>query len=399
MKKTTLVLLLIIHFFNVFGQNPNPEFKKYNKNEFKEGMQFFVAPSPYFRYSTGFYKYRKKGPIRDIISLPDFKNKVLTFKRYETRKLAGFSEVKHTFLVFECDGVELIHDSNRSSDIIRGLIFYDDIIKAQTLYLGKKYLKKKNLESRNYKDLMFYDITSITPNNSHKAMQVTYVAEKSTIKNTKEFMLSGTNNDECISSPCYFENYFLTEKEYVNDVKMKEEKKRKEKALREEQKRKDEKKRKSEIKDNINVLKEMCHYTENGVDDFSNYLKVFTRNYILTGEKYSYNAELSISLRKVNDTKYIVFESEKDLGCSSSYERNQSFVKIKLENGALVTFYHRGDTDCGDFRLFGRLTQKDIIQLKKSQIKSIRLSGTDYYHDVTNVYWKTFFIDKLECIK
>jgi hypothetical protein len=47
----------------------------------------------------------------------------------------------------------------------------------------------------------------------------------------------------------------------------------------------------------------------------------------------------------------------------------------------------------------GKFSEKDIINLKKSPIKTIRFNGDKYYHDIKTVPWKTFFIDKLDCIK
>ncbi len=141
-----------------------------------------------------------------------------------------------------------------------------------------------------------------------------------------------------------------------------------------------------------------CTYDLKEVDEFTGILRKNTILYDLDGYGV-YNGELKIQLRRYGSSKYIRIKSFHDLGCTSSYSSNKSTVKFKLENGDIVTFYHSDDIDCGNFDLLGKLTQNDIIRLKKSPIKTVRLSGTDYYHDFKSVKWNNFFIDKLDCIK
>lgn len=398
MKKILVVSITLFLVSGIaFSQNPNQEFKKYSLKSLQKGMQFYVTGD----YSPYFYLYKEKGVARYQISLEDYKNQILTFDRYEVKKPFGYGQKKRPFLVFNCNGVELMHDLYYSRTIY-GLVFYDDIIRAKQLYLGKKYLRKEHLKGSNFQELFFYTITDITPNNTKKAMKVTYIAENGTSERTKEFVLSGTNNEDCRGGyfeDCYFEDYFLTQEEYLKEVAIIEEKKQKKKEESELYFKKREEERLAKIENNLNIQKEKCHYDKNGADEFTNVVKVFTDYYILTGEEYYFSAELSISLRKINNAKYIVFYSDNNLGCTSSYDTKPSYVKVRLQNGSIVTFYHRGDIDCSDFRLFGRITQNDIIKLKKSPIKSFRLSGTDYYHDVKSVFWDTFFIDKLGCIE
>jgi hypothetical protein len=71
---------------------------------------------------------------------------------------------------------------------------------------------------------------------------------------------------------------------------------------------------------------------------------------------------------------------------------------MKLENNDILTFYHIGGIDCGKFSLLVRFSQSDIDRLNKSIIKTVRLNGTDYYHDIALIKWRTFFNDKLKCI-
>ena len=113
----------------------------------------------------------------------------------------------------------------------------------------------------------------------------------------------------------------------------------------------------------------------------------------------NYKSELGISLRKYGNQKMIQIISDIDLGCTSPYSSSLSYVQFKLKNGVIVTFHHKGDIDCGDFDLLGQFTENDIIKLKKSPIETIRLSGTEFYHDFKNIFFKDLFIKKLNCIK
>lgn len=87
-----------------------------------------------------------------------------------------------------------------------------------------------------------------------------------------------------------------------------------------------------------------------------------------------------------------------DLGCSIPYQSNQSKALIKLENGKILTFFHRGNLNCSSFYLVARITPSEINDLKKSKIKAIRLEGTKYYRDFEEIVYPTFFQDKLKCI-
>lgn len=136
-----------------------------------------------------------------------------------------------------------------------------------------------------------------------------------------------------------------------------------------------------------------CDYEKNEKDPFDNIFKKYTNFYEVAG--YS----LRLQLRKNNSESYLVAKSYLDLGCSSPYENDRSYMEIKLLNDKILTFYHRGDIDCSGFRIFARITNNEIHSLKQSPIKSVRLSGTDYYNDIENVDFKNFFIDKLKCIE
>jgi len=136
-----------------------------------------------------------------------------------------------------------------------------------------------------------------------------------------------------------------------------------------------------------------CDYEKNEKDPFDNIFKKYTIFYEVAG--YS----LKLQLRKYNSEFYLVAKSYLDLGCSSPYANDRSYMKIKLLNDKILTFYHRGDIDCGGFRIFARITNNEINILKQSPIKSVRLWGTDSYYDIEKVDFKSFFIDKLKCIE
>nr|WP_299488680.1 hypothetical protein [uncultured Allomuricauda sp.] len=145
---------------------------------------------------------------------------------------------------------------------------------------------------------------------------------------------------------------------------------------------------------NATRLKNECQYETNEKDEFTGKTRKYTEFY-----KLKPLGELDIQFRRYGGEQFVIFRTYQDLGCASPYSNSRSFVSVKLENNEIVKFYHRGDIDCGNFRLAGRLTAADKTKLLRSPIKIIRLSGTEYYHDVENVEWNDIFIDKIKCIK
>lgn len=137
-----------------------------------------------------------------------------------------------------------------------------------------------------------------------------------------------------------------------------------------------------------------CQYKENGKDQFEGTKRIIT--------EFQYVSNLlRIQLRKIGNSKTIIFNYTGDLGCVSSYKANRSTVKVKLKNGKIVTFYHFNYTDCGNFELWGKLTPKDILNLKQSPIIAIRLTGTKYFDDIKFEDLEDFpeyFQNKLKCI-
>ncbi len=146
-------------------------------------------------------------------------------------------------------------------------------------------------------------------------------------------------------------------------------------------------------------IENTCHYFKNEVDEFSGKRKKITENYNLSKVKPFYHGDVHISLRNIAGRKYVRISLNRSLGCAVPFKNSRSSVKIKLNNGKIVSFYHAGDVDCGDFSIFAKLTKNDILKLKASPIKTIRFQGKKYYHDKKNIFWDTFFIDKLDCIE
>ena len=100
-----------------------------------------------------------------------------------------------------------------------------------------------------------------------------------------------------------------------------------------------------------------------------------------------------------NGRKYLYFTTNLDIGCTNPYKSDRSTAKIKLENGDILNFYHSGVLDCGEYYLTGKLSNSEIIKLKKSKISTIRLIGTEGYQDFTEIEYNDVFFDKLKCIE
>jgi len=352
---------------------------------------------------------------------------------------------------------ELEKQSGDLKQNVEEFIFYEDVLIAEQVLKNKEFYLTKSLGYNFRGTDKLYKITDINAKSSDFPIEIEYTDVASGSKYKQEFRLSGTNERHVCKSyanGCSFSEYFMNKEQY-------EQKKKREKDLivayrsfklkskpenfaseimdikdgdtlkylgysndyyivEKDGKKgyvekysasfylKDEMKRERDsiIKMEREIKSEKledkilndCNYYKNEVDEFNGQTKIFTDVYNLMNKSLSIG-EFSVELRKVDNSRYIWFHSSQDLGCASSYENNKSYVKIKLENDDILTFYHIGDVDCGDFSLFARLSQSDIARLKKSPIKTVRLSGTDYYHDIDSIEWNTFFADKLECIK
>ena len=138
-----------------------------------------------------------------------------------------------------------------------------------------------------------------------------------------------------------------------------------------------------------------CQYKVNEINKILKAKVIKTDQILLAKDKAS---RLYFSLNRTGNQKYVIFNFDKDLGCTSSDSSNKSFVKMLLENGDIVKFNHFGDTICEDFILQSRLTKSDIKKLERSRVKSIMLSGTKDYQDIYNVEYSDAFLRRLSCI-
>jgi len=169
--------------------------------------------------------------------------------------------------------------------------------------------------------------------------------------------------------------------------------------IRQEQKKKDDFERRVNYISKVSLKNKSlaCFYVQNEIDEFNKKRKIRTSSFNFSGT-LDYDKP-NVKFVRNGSVKYLIFDANMDLGCASSYKNNISYVKIKLENGKIVTFYHFNDIDCSSpTRIYGKLTPNDINNLKRSRIKTIRIMGTKYYHDY-NVNFNDLFINKLDCIK
>ncbi len=222
---------------------------------------------------------------------------------------------------------------------------------------------------------------------------------KGVLRNTGRYLIDFKDCNDCAISTFFIEPNPVIENLITQTV---EEIKKSEKLANEETKRKRDsliKLRKVENrKQKIEEYKTICQYSQNNIDEFDGVLKTYTESYCVDNDPGEGFVGMCIQLRKIGNNEYVVFEHFIDLGCTSSYETNKSVVKVKLENNDILEFYHRGDIDCGTYRLFARLTPSDKARLKRSPISIIRLEGTDSFFDVKDIVYKDIFIDKLRCL-
>lgn len=148
----------------------------------------------------------------------------------------------------------------------------------------------------------------------------------------------------------------------------------------------------------IEKAKLKCDYYKNDIDPIEDTERIITEPYSLHNGEIGHH-RLSVRLSRIDNIKYIAVLTTDNVGCASPYESNISKVVFLLENSEKIEFYHEGDLDCGDFKLDSVLTEEKIELLKQSDLKLVRLYGTEGYTDVDNIYWKTFFKDKLICIE
>lgn len=341
---------------------------------------------------------------------------------------------------------------------LEDFLFYDDVEKARDLLIGKRFYIKKSLNFFSKNKL--YEVSNITAHSEDYPAKIEFIEVESGKKYTQRVRLSGTNMRFTCEKPevskflgiYSFSDYFVHESKYASFKEREKhfikprfqtelflEPNRNSKIISKINKRERVKYigynngflklekdsligyaekinftllkgfaspyilksidsfKKIERKKSQNEVVTNCHYTTNEVDEFTSNKRMTTKPYNLINKELNFG-EIGIKLIKNGPRKYLRFLSSYDLGCTSSYENNPSSVRIKLENDDIITFSHVGDTDCGTFNQLSYLSESDILRLNSSPIKIIRLEGTDSYHDVKTIPWKTFFQDKLKCI-
>ncbi|MCB4806739.1 hypothetical protein LG651_00640 [Tamlana sp. 62-3] len=140
------------------------------------------------------------------------------------------------------------------------------------------------------------------------------------------------------------------------------------------------------------VYHNTCHYFINEYDSFNHQQLIIT-------EKYFISEQLNIELLREGSTTKIHFNFAEDLGCVDYVPSRRSTVRVILENDQSLTFYHSGSLDCNFFSLKANLSESYISLLKQSPIKSINLKASKGEVLLTDINYKTFFIEKLKCIE
>ncbi|KJD35466.1 hypothetical protein PW52_10245 [Tamlana sedimentorum] len=135
-----------------------------------------------------------------------------------------------------------------------------------------------------------------------------------------------------------------------------------------------------------------CHYYINEYDSFNHQQLIIT-------EKYFISEQLNIELLREGSTTKIHFNFSENLGCVDYVPSRRSSVRVILENGQGLTFYHSGSLDCNLFSLKANLPESYLNLLKQSPIKSINLKASKGAVLITDINYKDFFIEKLKCIE
>ena len=139
-------------------------------------------------------------------------------------------------------------------------------------------------------------------------------------------------------------------------------------------------------------LRSSCKYLINEYDEFY-------KEQLIRTELYRLNKNLTVELYRQGNKINIFLNLSKSLGCASYLTRNRSSISIQLENDQIVTLYHTWNIDCENFNFKGVISNFQIQKLKESPIKSIKFRGTKNTVDVSDLDYKTVFIDKLQCIE
>jgi len=139
-------------------------------------------------------------------------------------------------------------------------------------------------------------------------------------------------------------------------------------------------------------FRDSCHYQMNEYDRFYNIRTIRT-------DAYDIAENLTIELYKQGLKTNVFFNLSESLGCASYLPNQRSSVRVTLENGQVVSFYHSWDIHCGEFLFKANLNKAKISSLEKSPIQSILLKGTEGSKELINITYKEFFMDKLKCVE
>lgn len=156
-------------------------------------------------------------------------------------------------------------------------------------------------------------------------------------------------------------------------------------------------KKKDKVEKEITVLS--ATNTTNTCDYAMNEFDSIDKVKLIRTEPANIAENLTAELFKRGKNNYIFFNLLEDLGCASYLPNNRSSAKVTLENNKIITFYHSWDMYCGEFNFKANLSNSQMAMLKKSPIKSLKFHGTESSKEITTIFYKTFFIDKLQCIE
>ncbi|MDY8137614.1 hypothetical protein [Aquimarina sp. 2201CG5-10] len=423
MKNFFFILFVFIGYLafpNITDPEEKFEFKYYKITEFTDGMRFMVEPNGYL-INQGFFKYHKKGKGKKV-DLNLYKGEIFVFRRYE-EKLSKHKKDKKkiVFIVFEKGGELYEYNTNETYEELKqsesyihknveDFVFYEDVVLSKTYFLDQTFYLTKEPESGAPINSL-YKVVQIDIMNADYPIVLLYQNVNGGKIYEDQVRLSGTNEKHICSNNhiCDFKDYFLDMEQYKvieEERRLKEEIEKEKlritdsiaKAKKEKELQKELAEEIIRLREEIEKRKKECSYRTNKTDEFTGKRLIATKYYDLDLGT-STRRDLIIGLMRNGKDKFITIACDIDLGCVSPYKNNQSYVKFKLENGKIITFYHKVSLDCSNFELTSTLTNSKISELKKSAIKTIRFSGTKHYHDAKDIGWSTFFIDQLDCIK
>lgn len=227
MKNIFIALFLLVST-QVFSQEKSSEIQKhfpfYDITSFESGMQFMVEAES-TELNKKFRHYQKKGKGKKV-KLSKHIGEIFTFKRYETRetKVKG-EKLSVLYLVFEKDGevyeynTENVKDelhnefSDKKKNNIEQFLFYDDVLKAKEVFVGKEfYSKSLSFTTKGY---LLYKVLDIQPNEQNFPIKITFKQVTSGEEFKSSLQLSGTNENKKALFNMSIASYLITKEEYA----------------------------------------------------------------------------------------------------------------------------------------------------------------------------------------